>query len=192
MERKFLEDLGIEKENINKILDQHMDEIGALNTRIKTKDTEIGTLRTDLSAANTKIAELEKIDVQKLQNDLIAERDGRKKDRQDWELRTFLTGAGCKDPDYLMYKLADKVAFAEDGSLKDKDSLLESCKKDFAAQFPADRPGDTGSIGNFARNREASGGSRREQLEKQANDTTLSLAQRIYAREQLQNLRKDD
>ena len=40
MERKFLEDMGIEKENINKILDQNMAEIGALNARIKTKDTE--------------------------------------------------------------------------------------------------------------------------------------------------------
>lgn len=192
MDRKFLIDLGLEKEVVDKVLNQNGAEITALKTQLSTKDTEIKTLRDDLISANGKIANLEKVDVQKLQDDLIAERNGRKKDRQDWELRAALTGAGCKDPDYLMFKLADKAEFSEDGSLKDKDSLLESCKKDFAAQFPADHPGGTGSIGNFARNHKSSGESRREQLEKQANDATLPLVQRVFAREQLQNLREDD
>lgn len=192
MDRKFLTDLGLEKEVVDKVLNQNGAEITVLKTQLSTKDTEIKALRDDLISANGKIANLEKVDVQKLQDDLIAERNGRKKDRQDWELRAALTGAGCKDPDYLMFKLGDKVKFAEDGSLENKDELLESCKKDYAAQFPTDHPGGTGSIGNFARNRESSGESRREQLEKQANDATLPLVQRVFAREQLQNLREDD
>lgn len=192
MDRKFLTDLGLEKEVVDKVLNQNGAEITALKTQLSTKDTEIKVLRDDLISANGKIANLEKVDVQKLQDDLIAERNGRKKDRQGWELRAALTGAGCKDPDYLMFKLGDKVKFAEDGSLENKDELLESCKKDYAAQFPTDHPGGTGSIGNFARNRESSGESRREQLEKQANDATLPLVQRVFAREQLQNLREDD
>lgn len=156
-----------------------------VSAQLLTANSTIKTLREAAKA-------FDGVDVAELQRQLNEERDGRKKDRQDWELRAFLTGSGCKDPDYLMFKLADKAEFSEDGSLKDKDSLLESCKKDFAAQFPSDHPGGTGSIGNFARNRESSGESRREQLEKQANDATLPLVQRVFAREQLQNLREDD
>lgn len=154
MDRKFLTDLGLEKEVVDKVLNQNGAEITALKTQLSTKDTEIKTLRDDLISANGKIANLEKVDVQKLQNDLIAERNGRKKDRQDWELRATLTGAGCKDPDYLIFKLGGKVKFAEDGSLEDKDALLESCKKDYAHMFEAEQPPtDTGSLGNFTRNR---------------------------------------
>ena len=81
MDRKFLEDMGIEKENIDKILDQNMDEIGVLNARIKTKDTEISTLRTDLATANGKIADLEKVDVEDLKTQLQNEKDARAKDK---------------------------------------------------------------------------------------------------------------
>lgn len=153
----------------------------------------------DLVAARKTIKELqdaaknfEGVDVADLQRQLNDERAGRKKDRQNWELRAALTGAGCKDPDYLLFKLGDTVEFAEDGSLKDKDGLLEACKKDFAAMFPADPPAGTGSSGNFRRDRNPAQSSQREQLEKQINDLSLPLAQRIYAKEQLQNLREDE
>lgn len=153
----------------------------------------------DLVAARKTIKELqdaaknfEGVDVADLQRQLNDERAGRKKDRQNWELRAALTGAGCKDPDYLLFKLGDTVEFAEDGSLKDKDGLLETCKKDFAAMFPADPPAGTGSSGNFRRDRNPAQSSQREQLEKQINDLSLPLAQRIYAKEQLQNLREDE
>ena len=153
----------------------------------------------DLVAARKTIKELqdaaknfEGVDVADLQRQLNDERAGRKKDRQNWELRAALTGAGCKDPDYLLFKLGDTVEFAEDGSLKDKDGLLETCKKDFAAMFPADPPAGTGSSGNFRRDRNSAQSSQREQLEKQINDLSLPLAQRIYAKEQLQNLREDE
>lgn len=152
-----------------------------------------------LFAANNTIKTLrdaaksfEGIDVADLQRQLNDEKAGRKKDRQNWELRAALAGAGCKDPDYLLFKLGDKVEFAEDGSLKDKDGLLETCKKDFAAMFPTDPPAGTGGTGNFRRDRNPVGGSQREQLEKQINDLSLPLAQRIYARGQLQNLREDE
>ena len=156
-----------------------------VSAKLLTANNTIKTLR---DAAKS----FEGVDVVDLQRQLDDEKAGRKKDRQDWELRAALTGAGCKDPDYLLFKLGGKVEFAEDGSLKDKDALLESCKKDFAAMFPADTPAGTGSAGNFRRDRNPAGGSQREQLEKQANDLSLPLAQRIYARGKLQNLREDE
>lgn len=156
-----------------------------VSAKLFTANNTIKTLREAAQA-------FEGVDIADLKRQLDDEKAGRKKDRQDWELRAVLTGAGCKDPDYVMYKLGDTVEFEENGGLKDKDKLLESCKKDYASMFETERPGGTGSVGNFARNRNSSQNPQREQLEKQANDTNLPLVQRIFAREQLQNLREDD
>lgn len=156
-----------------------------VSAKLFTANSTIKTLREAAQA-------FDGVDVADLQRQLNDEKAERKKDRQNWELRAALTGAGCKDPDYLLFKLGDTVEFAEDGSLKDKDGLLETCKKDFAAMFPADPPAGTGSSGNFRRDRNPAQSSQREQLEKQINDLSLPLAQRIYAKEQLQNLREDE
>lgn len=143
MERKFLTDLGLEKDVIDKILDQNGAETTALRTQLKTKDTEISTLRTDLTTANGKVADLEKVDIAGLQGQLDAEKSGRTKDRQEWNLKAALSSANCKDADYVMFKLGNTVEFADDGSLKDKDKLLENCKKDYAAMFDESKPPET-------------------------------------------------
>lgn len=189
MERKFLEGLGLEKETIDKVLNQNGAEVAALRTQITTKDAEIKTLRNDLVAANTRIAGLEKVDVEALQRQLDDERTGRKKDRQGWNLKAALAETGCKDPEYVMFKLGDTVEFADDGSLKDKDALIEKCKQNFASMFETESPTGTGGAGNFARNRQAS--TEREELEKQAADISLPLAQRVMAKEKLFNLKED-
>lgn len=153
MERKFLEDMGIEKENINKILDQNMAEIGALNTRIKTKDTEISTLRTDISKANTRIAELEKVDVEDLRTQLQQEKEGREKDRKEFALRSLLQKEGCIDVDYLLFKLGDSVEFDDNGDVKDAENFIKDTKEKYAGQFQeaSGGAGGTGSPGNFPR-----------------------------------------
>ena len=117
MDRKFLSDLGLEKEAIDKILDQNGSEITTLKTQIKTKEVEIGTLRADLTDANNKVADLSKVDVEDLQTQLANEKAARVKDRQTWNLSSVLTKAGCKDTDYVMYKLGDNVEFDENGAV---------------------------------------------------------------------------
>ena len=107
-----------------------------VSAKLFTANSTIKTLREAAQA-------FEGVDVADLKRQLDDEKAGRRKDKQDWELRAVLTGAGCKDPDYVM--------FEESGGLKDKDTLLESCKKNYAALFEAERPGDTGSFGNFPR-----------------------------------------
>lgn len=153
-----------------------------------------------LLAANNTIKNLrdaarsfEGVDVADLQRQLDEEKAGRKKDRQEWNLRAALTGAGCTDVDYLLYKLGKTVEYEEDGSVKNQDALLESCRKDYAAQFTTQQAMGTGGAGNFARNH-GSSDPQRAQLEKDAVDTNLPLAQRIYAREQLAAMdnRKDE
>ena len=164
MERKFLEGLGItEKSVIDSILDQNGSEVGALNARIKTKDTEISTLRTDLTAANTKVSELEKDDVEQLKKDLQAEKDGRAADRKAWALESLLVQNGCTDTDYIKYKLGDTVKFDDDGKVADADNVVKDWKEKYANFFKSDDGGDnggnggtnkpagTGSAGNFGR-----------------------------------------
>lgn len=153
MDRKFLEDMGIEKENIDKILDQNMTEIGTLNTRIKTKDSEITTLRTDLLAANTRVAELEKVDVEDLRTQLQSEKDGRVKDKKDFALRSLLQKEGCTDIEYLMYCLGDKVEFDDECKVKDAENFIKTTKEQYANHFGQDDGGGTGSSGNFGRDR---------------------------------------
>lgn len=152
-----------------------------------------------LLAANNTIKTLrdaarsfEGVDVADLQRQLDDEKAGRKKDRQEWNLRALFTGAGCTDVDYLLYKVNGKVEYEEDGRVKNQDALLETCRKDYAAQFPTQAV-DTGSVGNFARNH-GSADPQRARLEKDATDTNLPLAQRIFAREQLAAMdnRKDE
>lgn len=164
MERKFLEGLGItDKATIDSILDQNGSEVGALNARIKTKDTEIATLRTDLTAANTKVSELEKDDVEQLKKDLQAEKDGRAADRKAWALESLLVQNGCTDTDYIKYKLGDTVKFDDDGKVADADNVVKDWKEKYANFFKSDDGGDnggnggtnkpagTGSAGNFGR-----------------------------------------
>lgn len=190
MERKFLEELGLEKDAIGKILDQNMTEIGVYVTRLKNKEIEANTLRDDLTTANNKITDLEKVNVKQLQDDLAAEKVGRAKDKQRWNLQTALQGAGCKDPDYVIWKLGDTVEFADDNSLKDADGLIEAAKETYASQFQTASSGGTGGIGNFQRGH-GDPPSKKSELEKVANDTTLPLVQRVSAREKLFNFKED-
>lgn len=157
-----------------------------VSARLLAANNTIKTLR---DAAKS----FEGVDVADLQRQLDDEKAGRKKDRQEWNLRAALTGAGCTDVDYLLYKLGSTVEYKEDGTLKDGEALLESCRKNYAAQFPTQQAMGTGGAGNFARNH-GDADPQRAQLEKDANDTNLPLVKRIFAREQLAAMdnRKDE
>lgn len=160
MERKFLEGLGItDKAVIDSVLDQNGAETSALNTRIKTKDTEITTLRGDLATANTKVADLSKVDVETLQTQLQDEKDARVADKKAWSLNALLTSKGCTDVDYLLYKLGDSVKFEDDGTVADADNVVKDWVEKYPNQFQASKDEDTkeltkagtGSAGNFSR-----------------------------------------
>lgn len=157
MERKFLEGLGItDKAVIDSIMDQNGAEVSALNTRVKAKDTEIGTLRSDLATANTKVADLSKVDVETLQKELQVEKDGRAADKKAWSLNALLASKGCTDVDYMLYKLGDSVKFEEDGTVSDADNVVKDWIEKYPNQFqtseekPESKAG-TGSAGNFGR-----------------------------------------
>ena len=155
-----------------------------ISAKLFTANNTIKTLR---EAARN----FEGVDVADLQRQLDDERVGRKKDRQEWNLRAALTGAGCKDPDYLMFKLGDTAAFEEDGRLKDQENFLNAAKEAYASQFEPERPAGTGSSGNFVRNRGEAGKTERERLEEEANNAQLPLARRVAAKEKLFYLKEE-
>lgn len=152
MERKFLEGLGLEKDVIDKVLDQNGAEVAAVKTQLTTKDTEIKTLRSDLITANARVSELEKVDVDDLMTQLQAEKDARNKEKKEFTLRTLLNQEGCTDVDYLLYKLGDSVEFDDDGNIKDSENFVKSTKENYASQFQSESgSGGTGGTGNFKR-----------------------------------------
>lgn len=152
MDRKFLEGLGIDKENVEKIMAQYGTDITGYQTQIQTKDTTIKQLRDDVIKKDGRIAELEKIDVEELKTQLQQEKDGREKDRKEFTLRSILQQAGCTDVDYVLYKLGDTVEFDGEGAVKDSENFIKSTKEKYAGQFE-EKPGagGTGSAGNFGR-----------------------------------------
>ena len=153
MDRKFLEGLGIDKENNEKIMAQHGVDITGYQTQISTKDATIKALRDDVITKDGRIAELEKVDAEKLEADLASERAGREKDRREFALRSVLQKEGCQDVDYMLFKLGDSPEFDENGNLKNEESFIKSLKENYANQFAEPGIIGTGSIGNFQRNR---------------------------------------
>ena len=77
MDRKFLEGLGIDKENIEKIMAQHGIDITGFQSQKGTDDATIKALRADILKKDNRIAELEKEDVEDLKKQLETERQGR-------------------------------------------------------------------------------------------------------------------
>ena len=158
MKRSFLEALGIEKDVIDKILDENGTEVSALNARIKAKDTEIATLRGDLTQANTDLAavrnenaQLKKEDVETIKAELQAEKDGRAKDRVSYEFTNALIQNGCTDTEYIRYKVGDNLTLDDKGKIKDIDNIIKDAKEKYSSFFNGVSNGGTGSTGNFAR-----------------------------------------
>ena len=182
----------ITDEQLDWIMRENGNDINAEKSNTSQVMGDLLTARNTIKTLRDAAKSFEGVDVADLQRQLDDEKAGRKRDRQEWNLRALFTGAGCTDVDYLLYKVNGKVEYEEDGRVKNQDALLETCRKDYAAQFPAQAV-DTGSVGNFARNH-GSADPQRARLEKDATDTNLPLAQRIFAREQLAAMdnRKDE
>lgn len=66
MERKFLEDLGLEKDVIDKVLDEHSSDIGKHKKQIGAIETERDGLKEQLEKANKAIADMDGLDAEGL------------------------------------------------------------------------------------------------------------------------------
>lgn len=64
MKRKFLEDLGLEPEVIQKIMDENGKDVTTLKAKVDDLTEQIAVKETTITEKNNKIAELEKVDVE--------------------------------------------------------------------------------------------------------------------------------
>ena len=127
-------------EDIDANVSKKIGELFVSKQDFNDKNTEVKNLRKDLATANTKIADLEKVDTEGLQKQLEDERNGRIKDRKEFALKALLTQSGCKDIDYVLYKLGDSVEFDEKGEIKDAESFINTTKEAYASQFASADP----------------------------------------------------
>ena len=68
MKRKFLEDLGLESDAIEKIMAEAGKDVTSLKARVDDLTEQINVKDTTISEKNNKIAELEKVDVEAIKN----------------------------------------------------------------------------------------------------------------------------
>ncbi len=64
MKRKFLEDLGLEADVIQKIMDENGKDVTTLKAKVDDLTEQIAVKETTIAEKNSKIAELEKVDVE--------------------------------------------------------------------------------------------------------------------------------
>lgn len=138
-------------EDIDANVSKKIGELFVSKQDFNDKNIEVKNLRKDLATANTKIVGLEKVDTEGLQKQLNDERNGRIKDKKEFALKSLLSQSGCKDIDYVLYKLGDTVEFDEKGEIKDAESFVNRTKEAYASQFAEEPAGGTGSKGNFRR-----------------------------------------
>ena len=69
MKRKFLEDLGLEEEAINKIMAENGKDLNELKAKVDDLTEQINVKDTTIKQKNDKISELEKVDVEALKKE---------------------------------------------------------------------------------------------------------------------------
>lgn len=162
MKRKFLEDLGIEKETIDKILDENMADIGKakgesenLKTQLEELKTEKESLIKQLSERDKQLETLKKdgqsVDdlkkrIEELQTENKTASENHQKElkgiRINNAIEKALTGAKAKNIQAVkaLLKDMDKAELLEDGSIKGLADQIEQLKSTEDSKFLFEAP----------------------------------------------------
>ncbi len=157
MTRKFLEDMGLTKEQVDSILDENSQDIGKakgdldkIQTELNTANTEIGTLKTTLKERDGQLETLKnsKDDVEGLKQQIITlQTDNKNKDQAhaaeikklkvDAAVTTALTAAKAKNIVAVkaLLKDLDKAELLEDGSIKGLSEQIDALVKAEDSKF---------------------------------------------------------
>lgn len=141
MKRKFLEDLGLEKEAIDKILDENSADIGKAKGEAESIKSERDKLKTDLSERDKQLEDLKKStgDAEALtkQIEQLQAENKKKDEAHAAELKQLqvnsavaaaLTAAKAKNEKAVRALLEldlEKVEFADDGKIKGLDEQIQ-------------------------------------------------------------------
>lgn len=137
MKREFLEGLGLEKEVIDKIMEENGKDINAEKAKTTAKDDEIKTLKEQIDTANKQIKSYKDMDIDEIKQSVETWKTTAKEHEKAYEklkndtaLKDAVRGYDTVDEDVLV-KLIDRdsLKFSEDGisGLKEQmESLKES------------------------------------------------------------------
>ena len=152
MKRKFLEDMGLEKEQIDKILDENSQDIGKAKGDYEAAQQEIVNLKKQVAERDGQLETLKNStgDVEAMKKQIeTLQADNKAKDeihaaeikqlKIDAAIESALTSAKAKNNTAVkaLLKDLDKAEIGEDGTIKGLAEQLEALQKSDAYLFDA-------------------------------------------------------
>ena len=138
MKREFLEGLGLEKDVIDKIMEENGKDINAEKAKTTAKDDEIKTLKEQVDTANKQIKSYKDMDIDEIKQSVETWKTTAKehekayqKLKNDTALKDAVRAYDTVDEDVLMKLLdRDSLKFSEDGisGLKEQVEGLKEAK----------------------------------------------------------------
>ncbi|MDB1956505.1 phage scaffolding protein [Clostridium tertium] len=149
MKRKFLEDLGLTKEQIDSVMDENGKDIEAEKEKTTTTTAELEDVKKQLKEANSTITDLKKsnADNEALQAKVKEYEDTIKNQKADYEAKVrnltldsaiekALSNAGAKHIDLLSTKIdREKLKIETDGKVTGLDEQISAYKESYKDLF---------------------------------------------------------
>lgn len=157
MKRKFLEDMGLEKEQVDKVLDENSQDIGKAKGDLEKVQADLATAQQEVTTLKAQVADrdgqLETLknstgDVEAMKQQIATlQADNKAKDdahaaeikqlKIDAAIESALTGAKAKNNTAVkaLLKDLDKAELGEDGTIKGLAEQIEALQKSDAYLF---------------------------------------------------------
>ena len=159
MKRKFLEDLGLEKETIDKIIDQNSQEIGGYKKKAEELEEKNKQLVDDVKTRDTQLSDLKKAgSVEDLKKQLDAAQEANKQAKKDYEekVANMKYDAAIEKalstslhPELMSVKIdRAKLKIKEDGTIEGLDDQVNSLKETYKDMFKTVKSGKNPNEGN--------------------------------------------
>lgn len=149
MERNFLEDLGLTKEQVDSVIDENVKDIETEKEKATATSTELEDVKKQLKEANSTITELKKnnADNEALQAKVKEYEDAIKTQKEEYDAKVrnltldsaiekALSNAGAKHIDLLSTKIdREKLKIEADGKVTGLDEQISAYKESYKDLF---------------------------------------------------------
>lgn len=146
MDRKFLENLGLEKEIVDKVLDEASRDIGKHKAQIEAKAEELKAANDTIKQMQEAAKAFEGVDINGLKQQLTDAQSKYDSDinamKRDFALKLALNGKAHDPADVIRLLDSDKVELNENGELKGSiDELIKPIKESKPYLFKENKAG---------------------------------------------------
>ena len=146
MQRKFLEDLGIDKDTIDKIMDENSKDIGKAKGSLEDTKTELDKLKGEITNRDKQLEDLKKLNPEGLKEQIQKLQDDNKKAKEEYEaqIKTIkienaveraLTGAGAKNTKAVKALLDLATAELDGDNVKGLDAQIKKLQESEDSKF---------------------------------------------------------